>query len=302
MSSDDSSRRDVLTYAVITPARNESANLPRLADSLLAQTIEPSAWIVVDHGSTDDTGALARQLAAEHAWIRALPITGEPVPTRGGPIVQAFTAGLEALEGSAAIVVKLDADVSFAPDHFERLLAEFVQDESLGIASSTCWELEGETWLPRPNAREHVRGAVRAYRRLCLEDVTPLEQRFGWDTIDELKAQLKGWRTRSIPELAFFHHRSTGERDGSRATWTAQGELAWYLGYRFPYLALRTLFRMTRDPHAISIITAWARAGLRRSPRFPDAEVRRSLRDQQRLSQLSKRAREVGRGRAGGLR
>ena len=282
-----------LTYALITPARNEAVDLPRLAQSLGAQSQLPVEWVIVDHGSTDATAEIAAELAAENDWVHPVAVPGEAVPTRGGPIVQAFSAGLDALAGTPDIVVKLDADVSFEPDHFSQLVAEFANDPTLGIASGTCYEFEDGTWVAKLTARSHVRGAVRAYRRQCLEDVTPLEQRFGWDTIDELKAQLHGWSTRTIAEIGFFHHRTTGARDGSRRNWEAQGQLAWYLQYRLPYLLARTAFRSVHDWHALAMLPAWASAAARREPRYRDADVRRLLRDQQRLLRFTERRREV---------
>jgi poly-beta-1,6-N-acetyl-D-glucosamine synthase len=280
-------------YAVITPARNEESDLPRLAESLIAQTLRPETWVIVDHGSDDGTAALAERLAGELPWVVVLTLKGEPTPTRGGPIVEAFTAGLERLGSLPEIAVKLDADVTFDRDHFARLTGAFEADPRLGIASGTCWELEAGEWRAKLNARSHVRGAVRAYRRECLDDVLPLELRFGWDTIDEIKAQLHGWHTRSIADLAFYHHRATGARDGGRKTWRSQGDLAWYLGYRFPYLFFRTMFRSVEDRHALGMLAAWSEAAIRRDPRYPDADVRRFLRDQQSIIHLSRRAGEV---------
>ena len=84
-------------YVVVTPARDEAANLSRLAACLVAQTMTPTAWIVVDHGSHDGTLEIAERLAREHEWIWALSITGPLVATRGGPVVRAVKAGLAAL-------------------------------------------------------------------------------------------------------------------------------------------------------------------------------------------------------------
>jgi glycosyltransferase involved in cell wall biosynthesis len=288
------------TYAVVTPARDEAGNLARLATSMAEQILLPSAWVIVDHGSTDGTGAVAHRLADEHSWIRVVPVEGEPSPTRGGPIVQAFLAGLAELQETSGafgdlpdVVVKLDADTSFQPDHFDRLVAEFERDPRLGMASSTCWEQEEGEWRPQHVTREHVRGAVRAYRRGCLRDVMPLEPRMGWDTIDEVKAQLRGWKTRSISGIPVYHHRVTGERDGRRRSWESQGAVAWYLGYRVPYLVLRTAFRARHDRSALGILTGWTRAGLRRDPRYPDREVRQFVRREQSLLRLPLRAREA---------
>src|SRR5207244_10898180 len=103
-------------------------------------------------------------------------------------------------------------------------------------------------------------GAVLAHLRECLLGVLPLEARFGWGTIDELKAQLNGWEVRSVDDLAFYPHRKTGQRDGARRSWEAHGDLAWYLGYRPSYLLLRTAFRACSDPSALAALFGWAGA------------------------------------------
>src|SRR5206468_1167567 len=100
--------------------------------------------------------------------------------------------------------VKLDADVSFGHAFFERLMHEFAADRSLGIAGGMCFEQVGGRWLPQHVTRSHVRGATRAYRFDCLREILPLEERMGWDGIDELKAGVRGWSVRTIPDLPFY--------------------------------------------------------------------------------------------------
>jgi len=283
-----------LAYAAVTPLRNECENLARVAESLEWQTVPPSAWIVVDNGSTDGGLNVAYELAARLPWATVLEIPGEGAPRPGAPIVRAFHAGLRELSRLPEVVVKLDADVSLDPDYFERQLAAFEADERLGIASGACLELQGEEWKPVDVTEGHVRGAVRAYRRECLEEVLPLEEGVGWDVIDGVKASMRGWRTRTVPGLAFYHHRPLGHRDGSRtARWKAQGRACWFMGYRPGYLFLRTLHRARQNPSALAMIPSYLGAALRREPRYSDAEVRRYLRERQGIRAALRRARST---------
>jgi len=282
-----------LGYGLVTPARDEATNLSRLAESVAAQTQLPERWIIVDNGSTDDTGSLARDLAEASSWVDVIEVPGDSTLTRGAPIVRAVLAGFDALGPWPDVVVKLDADVSFDPDHFERLLGHFQGDPQLGIASGLCLEYENDRWTPRYSTRSHVRGAVRAYRRACLEAVMPLEQRMGWDGIDELKAAVHGWRTATVDDVTFRHHRGLGEREPATKRWARQGEMAHYMGYRPSYLAFRALYRALREPAALAMVSGYGRAALRREPQYPDLEVRTYLRDEQSLRRLPRRIREA---------
>jgi glycosyltransferase involved in cell wall biosynthesis len=243
------------------------------------------AWVIVDNGSTDATVEVASTLARTRPWIRVISVPAEDgAPKPGAPIVRAFHAGLKQLDSFPSVIVKLDADTSMEPDHFERLLAAFAAEPRLGIASGTCLELQDGRWEPVAVALGHVRGAVRAYRRECLEEVLPLEERVGWDGIDGFKANLRGWTTRMLPELSFYHHRPVGRRDGAPAArWQAQGEAAYYMGYRFSYLLLRSLYRARRQPWALTMSTSYLAAAIRREPRCRDADVRNYVRRKQRL-------------------
>ncbi len=195
------------------------------------------------------------------------------------------------------VVVKLDADVSMEDDYFERVLDAFSADPQLGIAGGACLELRDGQWTETFVTGDHVRGASRCYRRECLQAVSPLEERVGWDGIDELKAAVLGWHTRLLRDVPFRHHRRVGERDGGSAVrWKRQGQGAYFMGYRFSYLLLRSLHHALRHPAALTMISAYVSAAARREPRCTDEAVRRYLRDQQRLSRIPLRVREaVGR-------
>lgn len=282
------------SYAVVTPVRDEAANLGRLADSFLAQSLRPAAWIIVDNGSSDASRVVADELSSRYPWIDSTAIDGTESPVPGAPIVRAFHAGLARLTDTVDIVVKVDADVSFSSDHFERLLGEFEADPSLGIAGGLCYELQNGAWTPVHSTGAHVRGAVRAYRFDCLRQILPLPERTGWDTIDEAQAAVRGWDTRTLEHLRFDHHRRLGERDGQRSSrYRAQGDAAHYLGYSPLYVTLRALFNARRDPYALAMLLGYSAAALRGDPRHPESAARAHLRSSQRLRGLPARLREA---------
>ena len=287
----------MLDYAIITPARDEEALLPNLAASVLKQTVIPKSWVIVDDGSTDATSVIGRQLATNHNWITCIFAPGPERPTRGGPVVHAFEMGLDQLGSLPDVIVKLDADVRVPPEYFERLLHALELDPSLGLVSGTRLEPDGAEWRIRRVTGTMVRAQARAYRRECLQGVLPLERCLGWDHVDQLKAAARGWRSMEIGDLFFQHVRSDGARDGDDY-WCLQGAAAHYLGYRPTYVLLRALHRRRHDPKAMRMIVGYFGGVIRKAPRCGDRWVIAKTREQQRLSNLPARFRELRGGRS----
>ena len=282
------------SYAVITPARDERENLPRLASSLAAQTEPPRTWLIVDNGSRDGTVELARELEAEHDWVRLLTVPGAAAADRGAPIVRSLHAAIDELAADPPdFVVNVDADISFEPGYFGRLLNRFDADPQLGIASGSAFELHEGEWSQRHVTGSTVWGASRAFRWDCLQQILPFEERVAWDGIDEFKANARGWQTIAFEDLPFRHHRREGERDGSWRARRNQGHAAYYVGYRPWYLVLRALFNARREPASLGMIAGYVAALVRREPRSDDLAARAYLRRQQSVWHLRLRSLEA---------
>jgi biofilm PGA synthesis N-glycosyltransferase PgaC len=281
-----------LRYAAVTPARDERENLERLAASMVAQEQPPAAWMVVDDGSVDGTTELLARLSAQHPWIHAVTAgdAGDGVLADGrrrGRALDAFRAGVRALPEPVDVVIKIDADTSFEPSYLPRLTEQFALSPDLGIAGGACYELEHGEWVRQKVIPSHPRGASRAYRWACLDTVMALESRMGWDGLDEVKARMRGFRSQTILDLGFRHHRATGARERGRlAHFAAQGRAAWYMGYRPGYLTARTLYRALREPASVGMLWGYAADAVKRRPRHPERDVIRELRRGQRLSSV----------------
>lgn len=281
-------------YALVTPARDERANLERLAESVSAQTLPPAAWVIVDDGSEDGTTELVEALAGRHDWVRPVGTgcSGAPLADgrRTGRALDAFRRGVRELAEPVEVVAKVDADTSFDADYFEQIVARFRAHPDLGIAGGACYELEADGWRRQRTIATHPRGASRAYRWECLDAVMSLDSRMGWDGLDEIKAELRGYRSEAFLDLGFRHHRSTGERERSRfGHYLAQGRAAWYMGYRPTYLLLRAAYRGLRDPSALAMACGYLTAASRRDARCRETDVVHALRRQQRLGTVLRR-------------
>ena len=283
------------SYAVVTAARDEAENLPRLARCLANQTLRPVAWVVVENGSRDDTLAVVQDLEARYPWITVVCLSGGPRLTRGGPIARAIHAGLAALNSQKPdVVVVADADISMPDDHFEHLIKEFNADSTVGIASGSRWERVHGHWRQQFLTSTSVEASCRAYRWECLQDVLPFEERMGWVGLAEIKAIVRGWKTQVLLDLPFRHHRDTGVRERTRTYgWFAEGGAAWYMGYRPYYLVLRSLHRARRDSRALAMILGYTVAALRREPRHDEAAIRAYVRREQSLLKLRRRTDEA---------
>jgi poly-beta-1,6-N-acetyl-D-glucosamine synthase len=275
-----------LTYAAVTPARDEEQNLARLGEAMVNQTMAPVRWVIVENGSSDRTLEVARGLEAQHSFIRVIN-----TPPASGYVrtvaEHAFQAGVDALDDLGDLVVKLDADVSVDPDYFQRLAGAFSTHPDLGIASGVMVEQCGGVWEEVPLFDDHCWGPTRAYRRSCLEVVLPLEDGHNWTNVDETKAHLAGFTTRALRDLRFRHHRPEGAGEGSRwKNWRTQGLASHHMRYRPSYVLARLVVRFRTEPQALALLAGYAEGFLRQAPRYHDPHVLDALRERQRIRRL----------------
>lgn len=274
---------------VITPVRDEAAHLPAVAAAMVAQHRRPDRWLIVDDGSSDETPRIAEGLAAEHGWIEALaaPQAIEAddrlaAAAEAGAFHWAFA---RLAEDAWDFVAKLDGDIVLRADHYDRLLAEMAADERLGIAGCYLEDEIGGRRVPHRMPPYHVNGALKLYRRACWQEIGGMPQRLGWDTLDETKARMLGWRTRSFADLRALHLRPSGSAGGQLRGRARHGTCAWIAGYPPELVALRALRLALARPYLLSGLAfagGYLRAALVRRGRPDDPGLLRFSRREQR--------------------
>src|SRR5438105_15818394 len=80
-------------YCLITPCRDEAKYARRTIECILAQTIKPALWVIVDDGSSDETPNILREYAARVPWIRIITRGDRGDRKLGGGVIEAFDAG-----------------------------------------------------------------------------------------------------------------------------------------------------------------------------------------------------------------
>ena len=272
-----------IRYLAITPARDEEELLPRLIESMRAQTITPARWIVVDDGSTDTTGAILDQAARLTPWIEPHHLKPDRPRQPGGESVIMQFLTRDAWR-QMDFIFRLDADLSFGPGLVELLIAEFHRNPKLGIASPILAEPRNGEWKDVPVRSMHTRGAAKLYSRACFEVVGNLEAGLGWDVVDGAKALRAGFTTRTFPHIRCFHHRPQGSAGGLLRGRFAIGRSAWYVGYSPLFLlatAARRAFQRPLLLGSIMILAGYLEGFLHNRPRVNDPDLIRFIRRQQ---------------------
>src|SRR5215475_12274819 len=201
------------TYLAITPARDEQTFLPGLIESMVSQTRLPTSWILIDDASTDATPRIMDEAAERFPWIRVHHLSRDGGRGAGGEgVIMRFLPRREHIEND--FIFRLDADLSFGPTLIESLIGEFTREPKLGIASAVLYEPSTDGWRMAGRPGFHTRGATKLYSRECFRAIGGLTAGLGWDTIDEARAAMLGFTTRSFGHIRARHHRPVGSAAG----------------------------------------------------------------------------------------
>ena len=230
-----------MKYYVVIPAHNEADCIGRTLESLVQQTVVPSQVVVVNDNSTDHTGEVVTTFSEVHAFIHLVNNQSSEKHLPGSKVIKAFYKGFETLDDQYDIIVKLDADIVLPLNYFETIINHFQSDARIGMAGGFAYiEQEGQWVLENLTNKDHIRGALKAYRKQCFSDIGQLKKAMGWDTADELLAQYHGWRIKTDESLKARHLKPTGATYNKAARYK-QGEAFYKLRYGVALTAIASI-------------------------------------------------------------
>ena len=216
-----------MNFYIVIPAHNEQDTIGLTLESLVIQTLQPKRVVVVNDNSTDDTAKIVLEFTNKYDWITLVENKSSDAHLPGSKIINAFYKGYETLDDNYDVICKYDADLIFPSDYLETLASHFKSEAQLGMIAGHCYiEKDGNWELENLTGKDHIRGALKAYRKACFLEIGKLKPAMGWDTIDELLALYYNWTFRTDETLQIKHLKPTGVTY-NKASKYLQGE-AWY--------------------------------------------------------------------------
>jgi len=243
-----------ITYALITPARNEADYIEKTIQSVIAQTVLPKRWVIISDGSTDGTDDIVAKYQDGREWLELIRLPEQSDRNFAAKVI-AFKAGYERIKDlDFEVVGNLDADVSFGPDFLEYLLNKFEEMPNLGVAGTHYIEGDFHSFTDSYINVHHVNGQCQLFRRKCYEDIggyVPIKGG-GIDWVAVTTARMKGWLTYSFPDRVFYHHRKMGTAGSNELMSRFKyGKKDYFLGGHPLWQLFRGTFQMTKKPYLI---------------------------------------------------
>lgn len=218
---------------IIIPAHNEERFIAKTLDSLASQTLIPTKIVVVNDHSTDNTKDIINEYVNTYDYISIVDTYTSKNHMPGSKVINAFYEGLKTLDTNYDIICKFDADLVFPPNYLAKITHHFRENDKTGMVGGFCYIEKNKKWiLENLTSKDHIRGALKAYRKTCFEAINGLKPEMGWDTVDELLAQYHNWEIKTDDTLHVKHLKPTGNKYNPKAKYK-QGEAFYRMRYGF---------------------------------------------------------------------
>ncbi len=272
-------------YVLISPCRDEAKYMRQTLDTVVAQSVRPAKWVIVDDGSTDETPKILAEYAAQYDWIKIVTRSNRGRRAVGPGVIDAFYAGYAAINSAEFdFVCKLDLDLRLPHRYFEILMDRMMANPRIATCSGKAYVEENGRLVFERHGDETSLGMTKFYRVSCFEAIGGFVREVMWDGIDCHRCRMHGWIACSWDEseLRFVHLRPMGSSQQSIYTGRMRhGFGQYYMGTGFLFIVASALYRIVERPYllgSLAIVWGWIQSALQRKPRYEDEEFRKFLR------------------------
>jgi glycosyltransferase involved in cell wall biosynthesis len=259
----------------------------RTLESVVAQSVPPALWVVVDDGSTDETPAILESYRARVPYLRIVRRANRGRRSVGPGVIEAFYAGLDTIKlGEFDYVCKLDLDLDLPARYFELLMQRMEANRRIGTSSGKPYFIDPRSGnlVPEVCGNEMSIGATKFYRVECFREIGGFVRQVMWDGIDCHRCRMLGWIAESVDDepLRYLHLRPMGSSE--KDIWTGRvrtGYGQYFMGTAPIYFLASAMFRLLKHPVAlgsIAMLWGYGSSAVRRVKRYQDTEFRRFLR------------------------
>ena len=273
------------SYLLISPGRNESQYMRQTLDSVIAQSVRPALWVIVDDGSTDESPAILAEYAAKHDWIRVVTRKDRGARAVGPGVIDAFYAGYETVRpADYEYLCKLDLDLNLPPRYFEGLMQRMEANPRIATCSGKAYIWKHGELVNERHGDETSIGASKFYRMSAFRELGGFVREVMWDGIDCHRCRMMGWVVCSWddPELRFVHLRPMGSSQTGVLTGRMRhGFGQYFMGTGFVYMLANAANRINEKPYvlgSVAMVWGWLESALQRKPRYGDDAFRRYVR------------------------
>lgn len=289
------------SYVLISPCRNEANFMRQTLNSVIAQSVLPAKWVIVDDGSSDETPRILDEYAAQYDWIQIVTRPDRGRRAVGSGVMEAFYAGYETINpDDYTYLCKLDLDLRLPSRYFEILIERMEANSRIATCSGKAYiEVSGRLINERHGDETSI-GASKFYRVSHFKEMGGFVREVMWDGIDCHRCRMNGWIACSWdddPELRFVHLRPMGSSQNSIYTGRVRhGYGQYFMGTSFVYILASAIYRIPEKPYlfgGLAILWGWLSSALQSKPQYNDPDFRKFLRHYQWRSLLVGKKRAV---------
>lgn len=248
-------------YIVVTPCKNEGKNLPDLIESVVAQTIRPVLWVIVDDGSTDDTDHITQEAAEKYDWIYVMRLNQMAKRDLGLHLADVMKKGFDyaisycnKLGLDYNYLGNLDGDLIIPPTFYENLIKKFEDDSTLGIAGGGIKLTIGKQLVYAKGLPEdEPSGGTMLIRKACFKECSGIPISYSLDSVIKAKARMKGWKAKRFEDNIATEIRDVNSAESYWKGYVHSGRAAYYLNLNPMHALVRGMLISLRKPYYTGI-------------------------------------------------